>query len=390
LGKIEVGSEIKYREGNMNVHMERLHELRKRLADAKLAGCALLPGTSYFYYTGIHTFVDLLTTVLFIPAEGVPGPHHPVLLLPDFEKDTITSQIPFEADYITYERNASGYAVGFEELAASCHLDGNRVGVESTVFRHREVVELNNAAPSVALESADSLLMEFRVRKSPEEVEHIREAARLTEIALDAMKSYIVPGVTEIELGNLFQIEALRAGAGGLGFDSLVVSGPRAALQHAAPSDRIVESGDVVLFDVGARYQGYTADITRTFVVEKASSEVRSIYEVVRVANQAAFEAVRPGVLASAVDAASRKIIVDSGYGDTFVHGTGHGLGLDVHEPPRVAPKSDVVLETGMVFTIEPGIYLNGRLGVRIEDDVVITEDGAERLTSFNHDLAIV
>lgn len=370
--------------------MERLNELQKRLAETNLAWCALLPGASFFYYTGIHTFVDLLTTVLFIPAEGVPGPNHPVLLLPDFEKDTMASQIPFEATLLPYERNASGYAVGFDELAASCHLDGSRVGVESTVFRHREVVELNRAAPNVVLESADALLMEFRVRKSPEEVENIREAARLTEIALDAMKSYIVPGVTEIELRNLFQIEALRAGASGLGFDSLVVSGPRAALQHAAPSDRSIESGDVVLFDVGARYQGYTADITQTFVVEQASPEIRSIYEVVRAANQAAFEAARPGVLASAVDAAARKIIVDSGYGDTFIHGTGHGLGLDVHEPPRVGPKSDVVLEPGMVFTIEPGIYLNGRLGIRIEDDVVITEDGAERLTSFNHDLAIV
>ncbi|MFC2105602.1 M24 family metallopeptidase [Candidatus Bipolaricaulota bacterium] len=373
----------------MNVHMERLHELRRRLADTRLVGCALLPGASFFYYTGIHTFVDLLTTVLFIPAEGVPGPNHPVLLLPDFEKDTIASQIPFEADYIAYERNASGYAVGFEKLAASCHLDGSRVGVESTVFRHREVVELNNAAPSVALESADSLLMEFRVRKSPEEVECIRRAAQLTEAALEAIAPQVIPGKTERELSKRFQVELLKAGADGVGFDCLVVSGPRAALQHAAPSDRQIQLGDTVLFDVGGTYRGYTADITRTFVVGRASEKIRSIYDVVREANQAAFSVVRPGILASDVDAASRLVIAKAGYGETFMHGTGHGLGLEVHEPPRIAPGSDVILQPGMVFTIEPGIYISGELGVRIEDDVVVTKEGVERLTGFDYELQI-
>jgi len=374
----------------MDIHKERLRALRTSLAESGLAAGALLPGANYYYYTGIHSFVDLLTTVLFVPAEGVSWAERPLLLLPDFEEYTTTTQMPFEADYIAYERNAEGYSKAFDEIATLWSLNGKRVAVESIGFRYREFTELTRAAPMVELSSADSLLMAFRIRKSPDEVERIRQAARLTEAALDAMTGHIVPGVTEIELRNRFHIELLEAGADGLGFDSLVVSGPRAALQHAAPSDRVVLRGDVVLFDVGALCQGYTADITRTFVVEEASDEIRSIYGVVRAANEAATEAAGPGVLTSEVDAAAREVIEKAGFGETFIHGTGHGIGLDVHEPPRLAPKSDVVLEPGMVFTIEPGVYLTGRLGIRIEDDIVITPDGAEPLTSFDHGLAIV
>lgn len=374
----------------MDIYKERLRALRTSLAESGLAGGALLPGANYYYYTGIHSFVDLLTTVLFVPAEGVSWAGRPVLLLPDFEKYTASSQMPFEADYIAYEGNADAYSRAFDEIAALWSLNGRRLGVESTGFRYREFAELSRAAPMVELASVDSLLMAFRVRKSADEIERIRHAARLTEAALDAMTGHIVPGVTEIELRNRFHIEVLEAGADGLGFDSLVVSGPRAALQHAAPSDRVLVSGDVVLFDVGARYHGYTADITRTFVVECASNEIRSIYDVVRRANTAAREVARPGALASEIDAAAREVIEEAGFGKTFIHGTGHGIGLEVHEPPRVAPKSDVVLEPGMVFTVEPGVYLTGRMGIRIEDDIAITPDGAERLTSFDHGLAIV
>jgi len=373
----------------MNTYEERLDGLQSALEEAGLDGCLLIPGASLYYYTGIQTFVDLLTTVMFIPATG----HEigeAVLLVPDFEKETLEAQLPFSAKLIPYERNATGYAAGFDQWLERCALESGRVGVESTVFRHREIAELGRTAPALTLESCDKILMGFRTHKAADEIECIRRAAQLTEIALDAMIEHIKPGVTEVQLRNRFQIEALEAGADGLGFDSLVVSGPRAALQHAAPSERALEHGDVVLFDVGARHLGYTADITRTFAVREASAELRSIYDVVREANQAAFEAAGPGVPASIVDAAAREVIEKAGYGETFIHGTGHGLGLDVHEPPRVAPGSDAVLSEGMVFTIEPGIYLSGRLGVRIEDDVVVTSSGAERLTSFDHDLTVV
>jgi len=374
----------------MDIYQERLRALRSTLAESGLDGCVLLPGANYYYYTGIHSFVDFLTTLLFIPAADAARIDRPTLILPDFEKHTTQSQIPFDADYVAYERDAEGYSRAFDAVNGIWDLGDKRLGVESIGFRYRELAELQRTAPSIHIEIADSLLMMFRLYKSPEEIESIRKAARFTESALDAMPFHIVAGVTEIELRNRFHIEALEAGAEGLGFDPLVVSGPRAALQHAAPSQRAIQRGDTVLFDVGARCRGYTADITRTFIVGEASEEVRSIYDVVRAANEAAFNAARPGVLASDVDAAARSVIEGAGYGETFIHGTGHGLGLEVHEPPRVASGSDVPLEPGMVFTIEPGVYINDRLGIRIEDDVLITDDGAERLTSFDHDLAVI
>lgn len=374
----------------MTTYDRRLQQLQRTLGNAGYDGCALLPGANFLYYTGQHKFVDLLTTVLYIPAEGASGIDCPVLLVTGFEEYTTASAMPYPAEMIPYERNAAGYAEGFARFACRLGLDGKRVGVESTGMRFLETTMLQQAAPQVRLEAIDPMLSGIRAIKAPEELEAVRQAASITQNALDAVFGQIQPGMTEVELRNRFEIEALKAGAEGLGFDSLVVSGPRGALQHAAPSDRAVQPGDPILFDVGARYGGYTADITRTVVLGPASDEFRAIYETVREANAAAREAVRPGVTAHDVDQAARRIIEQAGYGETFAHGTGHGLGLDVHEPPRIAPGDETVLQPGMVFTIEPGIYLAERFGARIEDDVAVTGTGIDKLTSFSHELVVL
>lgn len=374
----------------MTLYLQRLKQLRDRLRDDGLDGCALLPGSNFAYYTGQFKFVDLLTTVLLIPATGSSLGDRPVLLLPGFEEYTTSSEMPYSADTMAYERNAAGYVAGFARMAAEMGLAGRRIGVESTGMRFQEAEAFHVAAPGVCLEPIDGILSGIRAIKSSDEIELLRQAARLTEKALDRVVADLRPGMSELELRNRFHSALLDVGADGPGFDSLVVSGPRGALQHAAPSARVVAPGDPILFDVGARYRGYTADITRTVVLSPASDEFVKIYNIVRKANAAARQAARPGVAARDVDRAARDVIEEAGYVETFAHGTGHGLGMDVHEPPRIAPGDDTILKPGMVFTIEPGIYLTERFGARIEDDIAITCDGHDRLTSFSHDLTVV
>jgi len=374
----------------MNLYTRRVQRLRNELNEAGCDGCALLPGANFAYYTGQFKFVDLLTTVLYIPAAGVTNVDRPVLLVTGFEEYTTVSAMPYPVDAIPYERDTDGYAEGFSQFADKLGLDRACVGVESTGMRFLEAQMLQSAAPDLKLQAIDTILSGIRAIKSANEIESIRQAAQITERGLDAVFEQIEAGMTEIELRNRFHIELLRAGAEGTGFDSIVVSGPRGALQHATSSDRVIQSGDAILLDVGARYRGYTADITRMVVLGPVSDEFRVIYEIVREANAAAQAAVHPGRTAHEVDRAARDVIERAGYVETFVHGTGHGLGLDVHEPPRIAPGDHAVLKPGMVFTIEPGIYLRGRFGARIEDDITVTEDGYDRLTSFSHDLVIL
>lgn len=374
----------------MDLYNQRLQRLRKNLSEAGFDGCILLPGANFAYYTGQFKFMDLLTTILYIPAASSHNVDKPVLLVTDFEEYTTASAMTYPAEIIPYKRNSHGYAEGFKKLATYVGLNGKQVGVESTGMRFLETQMLRSAAPGVQLEAIDPMLSGIRAIKTADEIGSIREAVRITEKALNAIFEQMKAGMTEIELRNRFEIEAMKAGAEGMGFSSLVVSGPRAALQHAAPSDRAIGPGDAILFDVGACYQGYTADITRTVVLSPVSKEIREIHAVVLEANNAAESVTHPGVSVHEVDQAARNVIQQAGYGETFTHGTGHGLGLDVHEPPRVAPEGDMILEAGMVFTIEPGIYLTDRFGVRIEDDVTVTKRGCDRLTSLSKDLVVI
>lgn len=229
-----------------------------------------------------------------------------------------------------------------------------------------------------------------RLVKDEGELAIIRRAMAITDQALQAVLPQVRPGIREREVAVQLEFEMRRLGAEGTAFDFIVASGPRSAMPHGVASDRVIERGDFVTFDIGARYQGYCADMTRTVVVGEADERQRAIYDLVLRAQEAALAAVRAGARAADVDAAARSVIADAGYGDAFGHGLGHGVGLDIHEAPALNPRSDDVLVEGMVVTIEPGVYLEGWGGVRIEDSVVVTASGYELLTFTRKDLMIL
>ena len=269
------------------------------------------------------------------------------------------------------------------------------VGFEAghlTVARHEWLVR-TAAARSVAvtLRPTERVVEQARVVKDDGEVTTLREAARrLTPVARAAFEM-VRPGTTERAVAARVEAALREAGFERPAFDTIVASGPNAALPHYRAGDRVLERGDVVVLDFGGVLDGYCSDLTRTVAVAPPSAEAYRVHQAVREAQQAAIDAVRPGIATTDVDRAARRVLEAHGLGEAFGHGTGHGLGLDVHEEPRVTrPRADVApvpLEPGMVFTIEPGAYLPGWGGVRIEDDVLVTARGCEVLTSVPYAL---
>lgn len=225
------------------------------------------------------------------------------------------------------------------------------------------------------------LIESLRIIKSEEELAIMKKAAEIADEAFHHIQSYIKPGVKEIEIANELEFFMRRKGATSSSFDTIVASGYRSALPHGVASEKEIQSGELVTLDYGALYNGYCSDITRTVAVGEVSEELRKIYDIVLEANMRGVKEIRPGMSGREADAITRNYISEMGYGDNFGHSTGHGLGMEVHEAPGLSYRSDVILKPGMVVTVEPGIYVAGLGGCRIEDDIVITEDGNERLT---------
>jgi Xaa-Pro aminopeptidase len=230
----------------------------------------------------------------------------------------------------------------------------------------------------------------LRAVKEPEELEAIRRAADVTDATYDRLAAEQIAGKTEQELVWRMEVLFHECGADGLAFDVDIAAGPTAASPHAVPGDRVVREGEFVLVDAGATVDGYCSDCTRTFAVGEVSDLLRELYDVVLRAQQAGVEVVRPGAGGREVDAAARAVIAEAGYGESFGHGLGHGLGLLVHEAPVLRPESEDVLVPGNVVTVEPGIYLSGVAGVRIEDLVVVTLEGVEVVSRFPRELTAV
>ena len=230
----------------------------------------------------------------------------------------------------------------------------------------------------------------FRAVKEDWELARMKKAQEITDLAFAEMLTKIKPGLTEKQLQAELVYSLLKNGADNVAFEPIVVSGPNTSMPHGVPGERVVQEGDFITMDFGALYQGYCADMTRTVAVGYATEEMEIVYNTVLKAQVAAIEATKPGMTGKEIDAIARQIIADAGYGTYFGHGYGHCLGMEVHEAPSCSPGGNVAMEPGMVSSAEPGIYLPGKFGVRIEDVVIFTADGCENITKSPKNLIII
>lgn len=233
-------------------------------------------------------------------------------------------------------------------------------------------------------------LKQMRTVKTEDEIKRIKTAAQIGDKAFEDILGIIKPGITEAEIALQLEISMRREGASKVSFDTIVLSGKKGSMPHGVPDNKEICSGELVTMDFGCVYMGYCSDMTRTVAVKSADSEQRMIYETVLKAQKTALKSYKPGIRCSDADGIARRIISDAGYGKYFGHSLGHGVGIDIHEYPTVGPKSDWVLEAGNIVTDEPGIYIPSRAGVRVEDLVLITENGNEILSRSQKELIIV
>ena len=287
----------------------------------------------------------------------------------------------------------------YEEALIAClaEIGASTVGFEAahvTVARHqwwRETIAARHL--DIAWRSTERVVEEARMIKDASEIETLRDAAGRLDRVMPGVLASVRAGATERHVAGVIEAAMREAGYERMAFDTIVASGPHSALPHYRAGTRVLAAGDLLVLDFGGVLDGYCCDLTRTVSIGAPSREARRVYDAVRDAHAAAVAAVRPGIEASTVDAAARDVLRERGLGEAFGHGTGHGLGLDVHEEPRVGrPRPDapdVALAPGMVFTIEPGAYLPGFGGVRIEDDVLVTATGCELLTRIPRELLV-
>ncbi len=356
-----------------------IERVRAALQQAGLPALAVVPGANLFYLLGMTIHSSERLAIAFIGADNEVA-----MVLPALEQPRAASEARAPVRFYPWN-DAEGYQTALQQCVTDIEL-GGRVAVEYGAMRVLELRALESVA-SVEVEDATGMLAELRMVKTGAELDQMRAAVRAVESGLQAAIEFIRPGVTELQVAEVWERAMRDAGGEGMAFGTIIAGGPNSANPHHTTGDRQLQSGDLVILDGGARVGGYLSDITRTVAVGQLSDEQRRIYEVVQAANAAGIAASRAGVTGAQVDAAARQVIEEAGYGQYFVHRTGHGLGIEGHEPPYMHAASTAPLRAGTTFTVEPGVYVAGLGGVRIEDDVVLTENGAESLTSFNRDL---
>lgn len=349
----------------------RVTRLRGRLADGDCEALLVTRLVNVRYLTG---FTGSAGQVLVTPDEMVL-----------FTDGRYTTQSREQVEASGADARVQIGATQSAQQAAVVELLGgrSRLGLEAHGVTWAQQRTWAGALDGVELVPTEDLVEDLRRVKEPAEVERIRAACSIADDALAAVLPLLADGPTEQAFALDLEVAMRERGASGTSFDTIVASGPNGAKPHARPGERRIEHGELVVIDFGCVVDGYCSDMTRTVSVGDPGPEARRLWDVVRESQQAGRDAVAVGVECAAVDRASRDVIESAGWGELFSHGTGHGVGLEIHEAPRVAKTSSGTLERGVVVTVEPGVYLPGVGGVRLEDTVVVTEEGAEALTSF-------
>ena len=363
----------------------RQDRLRNALDRYGLEAVAINAGPSLSYLTGLPFHLSER------PVVAVFAPDKPVCLaLPELETVKVASP-GFDLQPFAYGENPAEWHRAFDAAFEAAGATRGTIGVEPRAMRVLELRFLERAAPEAKLESAEECIASLRVQKDSAELEMMRVAVKMAEAAVETTVKNVAPGATEKEIASELVIQLLRNGsASELPFEPIVAAGPNSANPHAVPTDRKLNPGEILLIDWGANNGGYFSDLTRLFSYGEPSEEATKIARITAEANAAGRAAARPGVTAGSIDQATRAVIEKSGYGEYFIHRTGHGLGIEVHEEPYIRGDNEQILEPGMTFTIEPGIYLVDNVGTRVEDDMVITETGAESLSTIDRELVIL
>lgn len=364
------------------VYETRIKRLAAVLGEAGIDHAALVPGPTFYYLTDIALHLMERPTVLFVGADGSTR-----AIMPELERNRWQEGMP--ATETHYWQDSDGYDDAF--AAAARAMKAGRIGVEGQRMRVFEGDVLRRHFGAEAVLDAQVPITSIRLCKDAAEIDCLKQAITISQNALQHTIEQVEAGMSERQIQQRLRIAMLEAGVEGFGFEPIVLVGGASADPHGVPDDeRRLAKGEALLIDFGGLYGGYSADLTRTFFCGEPSSEHRDIYETVRAANERGRETAGSGVTAAALDVATTDVLRQSPFSNLIVHKTGHGLGLDVHEAPQIMVGNDQMLQAGMVFTIEPGLYRPGEIGVRIEDNVVITDDGCVSLSDFARELTVV
>jgi Xaa-Pro dipeptidase len=356
----------------------RVEKARGLMASAKLDALLLAGGTSLVYFANVRWWVSERFFGIVIPARAKP-----FIVCPAFEEGRAREQLasgPFaDADVLTWKEDDDPYA-RLRDGLKDRGIAGGRIGVEETT-RFVFADGVASAAPALTVASGTPVTAGCRIVKDEHELELMRLASQVTYRAYEAAWKSLADGMTQAEFAKLVSLAHRQLGYEG---DASVQIGEYSALPHGSATAQVIRPGTILLVDGGCTVEGYASDISRTFVLGKPTDEMRRVFGIVRRAQAAALAAARPGTACGDVDAAARKVVADAGFGPDykyFTHRVGHGIGMDGHEWPYLVRGNPVPLAPGMTFSDEPGIYIPGQFGVRLEDDMVITADGAELLT---------
>jgi len=364
-----------------SVHRQRLAAAAAEATTRGLDALLVTPSSDYLYLLGYNAPpLERLTCLIVRPALG------PTLVLPHLEEPLARHELGAladEVDLVLWDETEDPFAVVGRLLKRP-----GRVAVQDQMWA-RFVLRLRAALDGTQLVEAGPAINVLRRSKSTEEIDRLRTAAAAADRAMEAITAEQLSGRTEADVSA--HIRQLLREAGHDSADwAIVASGPNAASPHHTPGERVIQAGDAIVLDIGGTANGYASDTTRTAFVGLPPEEFQDLYAVLQEAQAAACDAVRPGIPARDVDRVAREIIADAGYGALFTHRTGHGIGLDTHEEPYLVESNPDPLREGDAFSVEPGIYVEGRWGARIEDIVVCTATGAERLNQTSRDLRIV
>lgn len=352
----------------------RVDNLRLKLREKEIDAALIAKGENYFYLSGFTgSFAYLVIT------------QKDAVLITDFRyKEQARKQAPF-FEIMEYSDSVNSL---LDEIIKSKGIV--TLGFEEDYLTYKRFKELEKKLSVKELKPLEGVVEVLRMKKDPTELDIIKRAVKIADDAFEHVLGYIKPGVKEIEIAAELEYFMKKAGAKGTSFDTIVASGKRSALPHGVATEKVIELGDAVTMDFGAVFEGYCSDMTRTVFVGKPTEELSKIYNTVLSAQKSALEGAAKGLEGKKIDSIAREIISKNGFGYNFGHGLGHGVGIEIHEEPRLSPFGSMIMDDGMVVTVEPGIYISSLGGVRIEDMIVINGNNPDVLTASKKEMIVL